>query len=161
MSRAVTLTRGNVAIVDDDDYVRIMRYNWCTRRNSGGRLYAYRNTVVNGVHRQQPLASFILGTPHGVIADHIDGDSLNNRRSNLRAATVSQNAQNKRPARTGTSIYKGVAWSRDARKWRASIHANNKYVHLGYHTNEIDAAKAYDTKARELFGEFARCNLPL
>ena len=92
--------------------------------------------------------------------DHIDGDKLNNRPSNLRSATRSQNAQNKRSGKGSSSKYLGVLWIKPRRKWRAQIRIEGASCAIGHFTDEIDAAKAYDAKARELFGEFANPNFP-
>ena len=101
----------------------------------------------------------IMHAPKGMVVDHIDGNSLNNRRSNLRLCTVSQNHQNRR--RTyGSSKYKGAWWDKRRNKWVAAITFKGKYIYLGFFDNEIDAGKAYDRKAAELFGEFAYLNFP-
>jgi hypothetical protein len=95
--------------------------------------------------------------PDGYVVDHINGDGLDNRRSNLRLATVAQNAWNskKRNPRSG---YKGVWFAKDKRLWRAAIVCNRKRIHLGYFKNKIAAAHAYDAAARKLHGKFANCN---
>ena len=77
---------------------------------------------------------------------------------NLRETTHAQNQRNKKARETGTSRYKGVTLRKSYTKWRATIILNKKYIHIGYFINEIDAAKAYDEKAKELFGEFAWLN---
>jgi hypothetical protein len=101
----------------------------------------------------------IAGAPKGMVVDHIDGNELNNRRSNLRVCTVSQNHQNRR--RTwGRSRYKGVCFLKKRNKWKAEIMVNRKHIHIGCFDEEEEAAKAYDKKAAELFGEFAYFNLP-
>lgn len=101
----------------------------------------------------------IMGEPRGLVVDHIDGNSLNNRRSNLRVCTVSQNHQNQR-FRGGLSRYKGVCFLKKINKWRANIGFDGRRMHIGCFDNEVDAAKAYDRKAGELFGEFAYLNFP-
>jgi hypothetical protein len=111
----------------------------------------------------------ILGLNHGdrSLVDHRNGNTLDNRRCNLRLATRAQNVFNtaKRKAKA-TSKYKGVTWSKQASsngtkydgKWRAQIRHNSKLIHIGMFTNELEAARAYNSKAKELFGEFARLN---
>jgi hypothetical protein len=102
----------------------------------------------------------IMQTPPGLICDHIDAAPLNNRRCNLRNCTRQQNAQNALKHACATSRYKGVCWSKRRRKWHAAIRSDGKLYNLGYFDSEIDAALAYDRKARELFGPYARLNFP-
>ncbi len=101
----------------------------------------------------------IMGEPKGMFVDHIDGNSQNNRRSNLRICTPAQNLQNQRP-KGGTSRYKGVYFHKKDNKWMAKIGFNGKNTYLGLFEDEILAARAYDKKAKELFGEFAYLNFP-
>jgi hypothetical protein len=93
--------------------------------------------------------------------DHIDGDGTNNRLSNLRLATPGQNSHNMKKGRTITSSkYKGVQRRSDVvtKPWRAYINLQGKRTDLGYHATEEEAALAYDTKAREVFGVYAKLN---
>ena len=89
--------------------------------------------------------------------DHIDRNPLNNHRINLRICTKAQNQQNCK-GRGGTSKYKGVCWEKRRKKWRATIKNNGKQVHIGEFCDEKEAAKAYNKKALEFFGEFSRLN---
>lgn len=89
------------------------------------------------------------------MVDHINGNKLDNRKSNLRICTDAENARN---SSKKSGNFKGVQWRSDKHKFRARIMDNGKEIFIGYFTNEIEAAKAYDTKAKELFGEFARLN---
>ena len=102
----------------------------------------------------------ILNAPKGLLVDHIDGNGLNNRKSNLRLCTFAQNAHNSRPRRNSSSRYKGVCWHKLKKKWTVSIYKGGKRTYLGYYDDEIEAALAYDRKAEELFGEFAYLNFP-
>jgi len=101
---------------------------------------------------------FILNAPRHKLVDHIDGNGLNNRKANLRLCNHSQNAWNRRPNSGCHSKYKGVYWNKDKKKWHATISKSYKRIHLGYFDNEIEAARAYDKKAKEFFGEFAYLN---
>lgn len=98
----------------------------------------------------------------GVEVDHIDGNPLNNRRSNLRPATRTQNQRNRRKQRKPvTSRYKGVCLNRKTGKWIAYINpGGGKTIYLGSHRVEEDAARAYDEAARRHHGAFARLNFP-
>ncbi len=90
--------------------------------------------------------------------DHINHDKIDNRWSNIRAATKSQNNANKPSRPNSTSKYMGVCWYAKSKKWRAQIRKNNQKNYLGSYDCEIDAAKAYDQAAREIHGEFANLN---
>jgi hypothetical protein len=102
----------------------------------------------------------VVNAPKGLFVDHINHNGLDNRKANLRICTNLQNLRNKRPKTGCTSEYKGVHWCKGRNKFRANIYLNKKAIHLGYFHDEIAAAKAYDEKARELFGEFAYLNFP-
>lgn len=93
--------------------------------------------------------------------DHINGNELDNRRENLRSATNAENLMNQKLCSNNTSGFKGVIWRKDRNKWQAKIMVHGKTQHLGYSNCKIEAAKAYDNAARELFGEFARLNFPV
>lgn len=92
--------------------------------------------------------------------DHIDRDRTNNIWTNLRLASTSQNRANKQSKPNSTSKYLGVCWMKKDKKWRAQIRKNKKDFFLGDFVCEIEAAKAYDAKAKELHGEFANLNFP-
>lgn len=99
----------------------------------------------------------IVDAPAGMVVDHINHDALDNRRANLRVCTQSQNLGNQ-IRKLGSSKYKGVSWHKAAQKWHARIQKNDAHVSLGLFDSETDAARAYDSAAREHFGEFALCN---
>jgi hypothetical protein len=144
-----------VAIVDAEDYDRLKKYKWCAVEE--GNWYAKtfrRDGMPLWMHR------LVIDAPKGLYVDHIDHNGLNNCKSNLRLCTNAQNQQNRRPNRGGSSRYKGVHKLKSYKKFRARIVHNKKAIHLGYFKDEIEAAKAYDKKARELFGEFAYLNFP-
>jgi len=160
MSKTIPLTRGYVAIVDDEDYERVARWSWYYQLG-----YAFRTKRKTDVNQPGAIAMhrFILNAPKGIDVDHINNDDkLDNRRSNLRLATNGQNGHNGRKyTRHGkpcSSPYKGVGWSRSAGKWTSRIAVDKKLIWLGLFSNEIDAARAYDAAARKLHGEFARTN---
>jgi hypothetical protein len=156
MTKQIPLNKGRVATVDDEDYERISRFRWSSGC-SGKHWYAIRaegwpNRKTIYLHRQ------ILNAPAGTEVDHINGDTLDNRRENLRLATRAQNNQN-RGARAGSSSgYKGVSWNPDKGRWAAEIVANGKRTKLGCFADPKDAARAYDAAARQLHGEFAKTN---
>lgn len=158
--REIALTRNMVALVDADDYERVVRMGrWCADP-SHQTFYARKNLYTPGSRKLTPLLMhrFITGWEY---VDHINGNGLDNRRSNLRQADHFQNMANKRRYRNNTSGFKGVTRNTGTgRPWRAAIRANNKRRHLGYYDTPELAARAYDTAAIALFGEFARLNFP-
>lgn len=93
--------------------------------------------------------------PPGFI-DHADGNPHNNRLANLRIATFSQNAANKRAVANSSSGLKGVTWHKRAGKWQAAVKLNGKNHHIGLFLTPEEAHTAYMRKAREVFGDFAR-----
>lgn len=107
------------------------------------------------------LHRLICDAKPGQVVDHINGNQLDNRKSNLRICTQAENVCNNRRLRKGKSshLFKGVHLSRSGR-WVAQIQKNGKIYHLGTFDSEFDAARAYDKKAKELHGEFASLNFP-
>jgi hypothetical protein len=155
----VPLSHGQIALVDDEDAGRVMQYNWQAWYDRRSRQYRVSRTGANGkaVH----LPRFILCAARSTDVDHRNHEPLDNRRENLRSCTTSQNLMNQR-LRNGpkASRFKGVTWYRARHKWRAQIMLNYRNIGIGDFNDEIEAAHAYDAKARELFGEFARPNFP-
>lgn len=153
--KEIQLTQGKVALVDDDNFETLNQYKWFAVK-LGNVFYARRNISVNGKRSGQFMHNIIMGRK-GV--DHIDRDGLNNKVSNLRFCTKSENGMNRCKQRNTTSIYKGVSFHKRNNNWKASIRLEGKDIYLGCFTNEVDAAKAYNAKAIELFGEFANLNI--
>lgn len=158
--RRIPLTQGFCAIVDPADYDDLAKFNWHICKTKGKHtLYAERSIrKANGkfsrllMHRQ-----LIPDVPAGFVIDHINGSGLDNRRANLRLATVAQNAWNTKPRKSRAGL-KGVAFAKDKNHWRASIVVNGCRKHLGYFRNPADAAKAYDYAAKQYHKQFARLN---
>lgn len=157
--REITLTRGLVAIVDDEDYERVVaKGSWCA--DPSGDTYYARKNLYRHEAPLRPLLMHTLITGFAYV-DHINGDGLDNRRANLRRATHRQNMANKRIYRNNTSGFKGVTRNTGTgRPWRASLRSDGRRHHLGYFDTAEEAARAYDTAAAEHFGEFARPNFP-
>jgi hypothetical protein len=152
--RRIPLTRGKFALVSAADYEWLSKHRWSCR--GGGNPYAARfeHGKVVWMHRE------IMKTPPGMVCDHMDGNGLNNLPWNLRNCRHEDNVHNLSKAAHGTSIYKGVWRDKETGKYHAKICHRGRRYWLGTFVEEIDAARAYDHKAVELFGEFARLNLP-
>lgn len=152
----VRLGKGYVALIDAADLPLIRSRKWRTRTDVDGRVYATaRGLPAIAMHR------FIVGAMLGQVVDHRSGDTLDNRRDNLRICTNRQNVCNSKKYSSGsTSRFKGVTRKGDTGRWRAHIYANYKTIYLGTFTDEAEAARSYDNAARSLFGEFARPNFP-
>ena len=155
--KTIPLTQGKVAIVDNEDWEKLLQCKWYVIEGKT-KWYAMRRSSDNGKRRTIYMHREILKPPSRMDTDHINGDGLDNRRSNLRIATRAQNKQNARSQRGSTSKYKGVCWNRNATKWQAQICVDIKHIYLGLFDNEEEAARAYDKRARELFREFALTN---
>ena len=147
-------------IVDNEDYEYLKEHKWHLLPNG----YAVRHEWNTETKKQKMILMHrvILNTPEDLHTDHKDGNRLNNCRSNLRVATRSQNLANRPKSKIiKSSKFKGVRFEdRIGKKarWRASITYNRKVMMLGSFNYETEAAKAYDKKAKELFGEFAYLN---
>ena len=161
--KLIPLTQGQFAMVDDEDFERVNCFKWCvkTRRNvitkHAVRTIGFR---VNGKRHSKTIwmHQFISGCGNNEI-DHIDGNGLNNQKSNFRPATFRENCNNKSTQSRNTSGFKGVTKSRTG--WRAQISVNGKTTYLGWSKNPEGAAMIYDRAALNSFGEFARTNQKL
>ena len=142
------LTKGFVTLVSPEDAPTLERYGWFSipTRSSGKHVYAQArvNITPTLLHR------VLLDPPTGMVCDHRNGNTLDNRRPNLRVCTREQNQYNKRPIRNGP---RGVY--RDKKCWVAEIKKDGKRRKLGYFKTEDEAAEAYRRAALEAFGEFA------
>lgn len=156
-ARRVPLSHSPVTLVDDADFQRVTDAGPWQYGQCGAKVYAQRAVrQPDGTTKVERLHTFLTGWP---LVDHIDGNGLNNRRSNLRPATASQNNANSR-ARLGLSGYRGVALHKPTGLWRAYVQVGGKTKSCGYFRDVIEAAKARDKAAREAHGEFARLNFP-
>ena len=138
---------GLVAVVDDEDHEWLSQWNWTavsTHRRNGG--YAMRieagKTIL--MHR------LILNAPDSAEVDHVNGDGLDNRRSNLRLATRTQGRANRRRFKTNTSGFKGVSFDKQSGRWKLSF--------VAHFDSAEEAARTYDQIAQLVFGEYARTN---
>lgn len=155
MTKKIALPRGRFALVDDQDFERLSQYKWYYvgkyAARKGCKALGEKNTIY--MHRE------VLQTPDGLETDHVNGDGLDNRRENLRACTASENQRNRSVRVDSWSGFKGVQWSPKKNRWSVRITHNRRRLFVGDYDNLLDAARAYDTAAKDLFGDFRRDNL--
>ena len=155
MSKEVQLTKGFVALIDDDDFEEVNKYKWTASEVRKGKFYAVRSVYKNGVRKTQYLHRFIMGvTDKKIQVDHINCNTMDNRKNNLRTCNNSQNSMNKKPQKNNTSGKSGVSFDKTYNKWHARIKKDRKTIHLGYFTNLDDAIKARKQAEVKYFGEF-------
>lgn len=153
----VPLTRGYEAVIDAVDVPLVAGFNWYPIVHPRV-VYALRTDLSGNKKRTVLMHRAILGEPEGMQVDHKDTDGLNNRRNNLREATVSQNQRNRRLDRNNTSGYKGVAWHKVTGKWQARITLRGESNYLGVFDTPQEAHAAYVAASAELHGEFGRAS---
>lgn len=156
----VLLTRGYHALVSLEDIDRVSQIKWRVRIDSDGRPLAVAHKPGSGKRGKEiTLHRFIVDAQPGQIVDHINGDTLDDRRSNLRVCRNAENIRNQRPHRDKrTSKLKGVYFQPSRRSFRAQITVDRRKINLGNYPTEVEAAHAYDNAARRHFGDFARLN---
>lgn len=156
----IELTKGYKTIISSQMHLADMK--WRAVGDRPGHMYACRwSTYINGKRELIRLHREIIGAKPGEQVDHINGDSLDNRIENLRICTASENNSNRGNQKNNTSGFRGVTWNKQTQKFRACIWSDRKRFYLGSFDDPIEAAKAYDRKADELHGEFARLNFAL
>lgn len=153
--KLIAITKGLNTTVSAHRHTELSKFNWCACKSRDG-FIAVRRTG----GRLLPMHEVICPCPEGMQPDHINGDHLDNRDENLRPATHQKNMMNRGPQKNNKSGYKGVSWIANKRKWHAQIKFNGVHIFIGYFVDKIDAARAYDRKAIELFREFAYTNFP-
>lgn len=155
--KSIQLTKGKITIVDDEDYDFLSAYGWYASETQKKGVFYAKASIKN---RPTYLHRFLLGiVDRKISVDHIDGDTLNNQKYNLRTCTHSQNMQNKKQ-RISTYKYKGVLRKKykDREYWFAYISIKGVNTYIGSFKNEEQAALAYNERAKELWGEFANLN---
>jgi len=149
--RQIALGDGYYAYVDAADHEWLGRYKW---HMQGGYAVRYEKKKLIFMHRQ------IMPPSRGMVVDHKNRNRLDNTRENLRLCTPGENAQNAAKKQGTYSRFKGVSYRKERDKYFAQIYHQNEQFYLGLFDKETDAARAYDRRAIELFGEFARVNFP-
>ena len=140
------------ALVDNADFEGLNQWKWHIIEGCKGKKYVTRTKQLKGKKTCFYMHRVVMATSKGLETDHINHDALDNRRSNLRVCTKSQNQHNRRP-HSGTSKYKGVAWN--GSKWAVYIAANGQQHYLGIYTSEEEAAEVYRKATKKYHGEFA------
>jgi hypothetical protein len=155
--KEIKLTKGFVALVDDEDFEYLNQFNWCFNIKDG----AVAHTPKSGHNGKiMKMYKIIMNAPKKMEVDHINGDKLDNRKENLRVCTHSENMKNIKILRSNnTSGFKGVHKHRN--KYVVNIsNGSGKSEYVGIFQNKIDAAHVYDTEAIKRFGKFACLNFP-
>lgn len=153
--KKIKLTQGQFAIVDDADFEWLNQRGWFAKLESSGKFYAVRKSP-RPKQRIIFMHRVICGVAVGKQVDHKNGDSLDNRRKNLRHCVASENQWNRSVSRNNTSGFKGVYWDAAKEKWKAQIGVFCKRIFLGSFATAESAGKAYKIAARKYHGEFAR-----
>lgn len=146
--RNIPLTQGKFTKVDEEEYEALSKHKWFYNTR-----YAQRRVKKEtGKWGSIPIQNVIIDVPIGMVVDHINGDTLDNRKANLRVCTKNENNKNKSSKRK----FKGVRMVGGG--YQASITADRKVLYIGFFTREEDAARAYNEMALKHFGEFAKLN---
>jgi len=165
-SRELKLTQGVVALIDAEDFDRLNAWPWYpATKKKANRTYVYPYTHWRipgsgdpGKYVSLMMHQMLMMIPRGMRGDHINGDTLDNRKQNLRIVTHSQNLWNM-GARDGKR-FKGIDYREQKGKWRARIMIDRQVTFLGYFDTDEEAARAYDEAAKRFQGEYARLNFP-
>jgi hypothetical protein len=176
--KRIPLTRGKVALIDDEDFDRVSQYTWFCRAEgyaARGYVAGYRDPTQphsknsNQIIKIEYLHRFLMKPPDGMTVNHINGNRLDDRRCNLRICTKMESSRNRKAVTPGLgrkrrgrwSKFKGVCYLRgkeNVSRWRAQIHVGGRVFYGGHHRTAEEAARAYDRLAIQYFGEFARLN---
>lgn len=151
--KIIELGNGLKTKVDDDDFIALARWNWkpiCCN----GITYAARHSSSGTVYMHREVKD----ATKGKYVDHINHDTLDNQKGNLRICSQSQNMANARRPSHNTSGYKGVHFHKKAKKYSASMQIHGKSKHLGLFLSAVEAAKAYNKAALSVWGDFAYIN---
>jgi hypothetical protein len=144
-------------LVDIEDIPLLSKYKWTIKKCGSSLYYAHAHTGTTTV----TMHRIVMNNPDGII-DHIDGNCLDNRKTNLRVVTYSQNRRNSAKQINTKCKYRGVYERNDYfGKYRAQIRFEGKIINLGTFVCPKEAAMAYDKKAREVYGDFATTNFPV
>jgi hypothetical protein len=167
----IDMRGGHRVRVDVEDYYALTRVRWTAKRSSTtpNRICSQHSTWMNGKRATLAMHRILASAKPGQIVDHINGDPLDNRRSNLRLCDAAGNSRNVTSSkRQKAGGFKGVTWHPKGKKWEAGCCSGprhpgarkRKRVYLGLFSDPVEAARAYDREALKAFGEFASLNFP-
>lgn len=172
--KIIWLTQGQFTMVDDEDYIALIKYKWATR-NEDGYIYAVNRIGKGSISKDHDIRMhrYLMGLEFGnpLQVDHKNHITLDNRRENLRVVTIRQNAMNKVSRGNSSSKYLGVSFMTQRykstsgivncyTKWEAYIKVDGKKKSLGVYKTEEQAAIARDAASVKYYGEFANLNFP-
>lgn len=157
--KAIPLTRGKFAIVNAEDFDILSKFSWFSHKCGKNLCYAETAVRIGKKMMFLKMHRMIMNDPVGFDVDHKNGNGLDNRRNNLRACSHKNNTRNRvKSSGAKSSQYKGVCFNKRTRTWSAGIGDSYHRIHIGYYATEIEAARAYDIKAQEFYGEYAKIN---
>lgn len=159
--RKILLTQGKIALVDEEYFEKINKFKWYAwNYNKKNGFYALRNILINNKRSTISMHKEIMGSSNNLCIDHINGNGLDNRKSNLRFCTRQQNQFNRKYHNKNNKLKtKGIIWDKQRKKFRAEIKFNRKLIYLGRYNTLPEARQARKTAELKHFGEFAERNM--
>jgi len=158
--KEIILTKNKVSLVDDEDFEMVNQFKWGWYNNSRTGYASRHLPLGNGKRTKQSIHRLLMNPKKREEVDHINGDGLDNRRSNLRVCTRAENACNRiQVQKNNTSGYRGVKWASDRNKWCVQIGTKGKKISIGYFKDKIQAALAYNQAALKYHGKHANINV--
>ena len=147
--KEIKLTRGQYAMVDDKDFEWLNQWKWHATKTKY-QFYARRTTTLAGKHIAQSMHRLILDAKKGEEVDHMNRNSLDNRRENIKICTRSENNRNRQVF--GGSKHRGVCWNKGSKKWASYLITEDEKFYLGLFKEEKDASDAFNKKYKEIHG---------
>lgn len=155
--KQIKLTQGRFSLIDDEDFEKVSKYKWNVSFNKRNNSFRPSTTIIlNNKKYTLLLSRFIMNCPKGMVVDHINHNTLDNRRCNLRICTFKENIYNLKLRKSSKYGYKGISFKKN--RWIVQLKKDKKYIYGGSFKDKIEAAKTYDEKAKELFGKYANLN---
>ncbi len=160
--KEIKLTRGKVALVDDEDFHALNKSKWYAHKYTKGDIW-YAARRIHKVDGYKDMTIFmhvqIMGDKEGLEIDHINTNGLDNQKNNMRHCTSSQNQMNTKKREGCSCKYKGVYWDKKLKHWRVRVKMGGVFVYQKLFKDEMEAAIAYNNAVLIHFGEFARLNI--
>jgi hypothetical protein len=154
-SKLVINIKGYDVLIDDEDVDKVSNYKWC-KLKIPKYIYFCRSYKTGTKSKTMLLHRFITNAPKGTIVDHINGNTLDNRKCNLRFCTIVENSRNRKRNMMNISGYKGISFKKRNNKWQAQIEVNQKAIYLGIFNTPEEAYKAYCEASKKYHKEFGR-----